>query len=104
MESPADTNTRAVLEGLRTGIEAAAPGVVAVPARIFGGKRWAALPGRLSPCEMPFTTPYRIELAGGFGIVLYGWQELPADTCREIDRLCEAARGRVRDGPRPGNT
>ena len=80
----------AVLRRLRDEIEAAVPGVVAVPVRRFGGKRWAAMADVPPSRELPLAASHRIALGEEYGVILYGWSALgPADR-ESIEHLCAA--------------
>ncbi len=85
-----DSQVLGGLRSLRDAVEAAAPGVIAVPARIFGGKRWAALPEIPPSGELPLAASHRIPLGPAFGLILYGWSALPAETRRQVERICAA--------------
>lgn len=65
--------------------EAAAPGVVALPARIVGGRRWAVLPG-VAPRDLPADSPRRCALSADAGLVLYGVSALDARTRAALER------------------
>lgn len=70
-------------------IETAAPGVVALPARIIGGRRWSILPG-VAPRSLPSSPPERIALGGEAGLVLYGADGLDARARAALERAVTA--------------
>ncbi len=71
--------------------EAAAPGVVALPARIVGGRRWSVLPG-VAPRDLPSSPAERVALCDDAGLVLYGADGLDAAARAALDRALEILR------------
>lgn len=65
--------------------EAAAPGVVALPVRIVGGRRWAALPG-VARRDLPAEPPELWRLADDAGVALYGICGLDAERRSAVER------------------
>lgn len=65
--------------------EAAAPGVVALPVRIVGGRRWAALPG-VERRDLPAEPPELWRLADDAGVALYGMCGLDAERRSAVER------------------
>jgi len=63
------------LRRLAGSVEAACPAVAALPARIVGGRRWAALPGA-GRFDLPLRPPERIRLSAEAGLIVYGFADL----------------------------
>ena len=81
------------LRALRDEIEGAYP-VTVLPARV-NEQRWASLPEIPVSRPIPFALAERIPLGGEWGLVLYGWGELPdaarAAILERCRRFCPGA-------------
>jgi hypothetical protein len=74
------------LRALRDEIEEAYP-VTVLPARV-NEQRWASLPEIPVSRPIPFALAERLPLGGEWGLVLYGWGELPEAAHAAIRERC----------------